>query len=141
LRRYHRKSCSVSSGVYKQINGLMQDYDRLKKDRLDIIYGTKKPDGMPRGSDVGKPTEQKAVQLAYIESRLKAIDQTCVLMRGWFGDKVHEDFDPIRAYWSYDYFNYEHIRKDENDNGPCRRTWNNYKDRFTESVAQKLNIF
>lgn len=99
MRNYHRKSCNVSPGVYKQINGLLQDYDRLKKDRLDIICGSKKPDDMPRGSDVSNPTEQKAIQLAYIDSRLEAIDQSSVLMRAWLGEKVSEEFDPV---WSYD---------------------------------------
>lgn len=141
MRNYHRKSCRVSAGVYKQINGIMQDYDRLKKQRLDIIYGTGKSDGMPRGSDVSMPTEQKAIQLSYIDSRLEAIDQTCVAMRGWFGDKVYEDFDPIKAYWSYEYFNYQHKRKEENDDGPVYRTWQRYKDRFTEFAANRLNIF
>jgi hypothetical protein len=118
----------------------MQDYDRLKRDRLDIIYGSKRFDGMPKGSDLGKPTELKAIQLAYIDARLDAIDQTCVLMRGWLGDKVNE-FDPVKAYWSFNYFNCQHKRKGENDDGPCRRTWHNYKDRFTEVIAGKLNIY
>ena len=141
MREYHRKSCAVSRGVYVQVKGLLQDYDRLKRDRIDILYGSKQFDGMPRGSDVGAPTEQKAIRMAYISTRLEAIDQSAFLMRTWLGDKVFEGFDPIEAYWSYDYFNFQHRRTSEDHNGPCRRTWHKYKDRFTESIAQKLNIF
>lgn len=100
MREYHRKSCKVSRGVYAQVKGILQDYDRLKRDRLDIIYGTKKQDGMPSGSDVGTPTEQKAIQLVYIDSRLEAIDQSAVLMRAWLGEKVSVTFEPIKAYWT-----------------------------------------
>lgn len=141
-RDYYRKSCQISRGVYYQIKGLMMDYDRLKKEMLDILYGAQYSiSGMPHGSSTGNPTEQRAMKLAYIETTLEAIDQAAMLMKGERGEKVYDDFDPIRGYWSYDYFNCQHIRTEESPNGPCRRTWNNFKDRFSEAIAEKLNIF
>lgn len=141
-REYFPKYCEIQRDVYDQIKGILRGYDRLKRVRKDIIYGTGTGDsGMPKGSMPGNPTEQKAIRLAYIDERLEAIDQSAVLMRGERGYKVYEDFDPIKAFWSYDYFNCQHKRTKEKPNGPCRRTWNNYRYRFAAVIAEKLKIF
>lgn len=141
MRDYHRKSCEISRDVYYQVKGILMGYDRLRKERLDILYGAQfEISGMPGGSGMGNPTEQKAAKLAALDERLEAIDQAAVLMRGERGDRVYDEFDPIKAYWSYDYFNCQHKRTKESPNGPCRRTWNNYKDRFSTAIAQRLKI-
>ncbi len=142
MRDYHRKSCEISRDMYYQVKGILMGYDRLKKERLDLLYGAQYAiSGMPHGDGVGDPTAQKAEKLAAVNNRLEAIDQAAVLMRGERGDKVYESFDPIKAYWSYDYFNCQHKRTKESPNGPCRRTWNTYKDRFSAAIAQMLKIF
>ncbi len=142
MRDYHRKGCAIGRDVYYQVKGILMSYDRLKKDRLDILYGTQYViSGMPHGSGAGDPTSQKAAKLAAISETLHAIDQAAVLMRGERGDRVYEEFDPIKAYWNYDYFNCQHKRTKDSPNGPCRRTWNNYKDRLSEVIAEKMKIF
>lgn len=142
MRDFHRKSCGISRDVYYQVKGILMGYDRLKKEKLDLLYGAQYViSGMPHGSAVGDPTASRAEKLAAVNERLKGIDQAAVLMRGERGDRVYESFDPIKAYWSYDYFNCQHLRTKESPNGPCRRTWNNYKDRFSEAIAQNLKIF
>ena len=142
MRDYHRKSCEITRDVYYQVKGILMGYDRLKKERLDILYGAQYViSGMPGGSSTGNPTEQRAVKLAALSEKLEAIDQASVLMRAERGDRVGENFDPIRAYWNYDYFNFQHKRTKESPNGPCRRTWNNYKDRFSAAIARNLKIF
>lgn len=141
MRDYHRKSCEISRDIYYQVKGILMGYDRLRKERLDILYGAQfEISGMPGGGGTGNPTEQKAAKLAALDERLEAIDQAAVLMRGERGDRVYEGFDSIKAYWSYDYFNCQHKRTKESPNGPCRRTWNNYKDRFSAAIAQRLKI-
>lgn len=141
-REYFPKYSEVSHDVFDQIKAIMRGYDRLKRDRMDIIYGSNyQLHGMPTSGETGDPTSQKAVKLAYINARLEAIDQTAVLMRGLFGSTVYEDFDPIKAYWNYDYFNYQHIRSGVDDKGPAPRTWTRYKHKFAAGVAEKLNIF
>ena len=141
-REYFPKNCEISRGVYYQIKGLMMDLERLKKDKLDILYSAHYAiTGMPHGSGVGDPTARKAERLAYIEDRLDAIGQASVLMRAERGNAVSEEFDPERAFWSYDYFNCQHKRTKESPNGPCRRTWNNFKYKFSAIVAENLNIF
>lgn len=141
-RNYFRKGCEISRDVYYQVKGILMGYDRLKKERLDILYGAQYAiSGMPHGGNVGDPTAQKAEKLAAIDEKLKGIEQAAMLMRGERGDRVPEEFDPIKAYWNYDYFNCQHKRTKESPNGPCRRTWNNYKDRFSWAIAQNLKIF
>lgn len=91
----------------------LEGYDRLKKERLDIVCGTSpKEDGMPRGSEVGNPTKQRAIRLAYINATLDAIDQLSVWIQGKYTAKVQDDFDPVKAFWNYDYFNCQHIRNE-----------------------------
>lgn len=139
---YHRKSCEISRDVYYQVKGILMGYDRMKRERLDLIYGAQYAiSGMPHGSGQGDPTEQRAIKLAYINERLEAVDQAAVLMRAERGNKVGEDFDPIKAYWNYNYFNFQHKRTDKSRNGPCARTWNNFKDRFSAIIAENLKIF
>lgn len=141
MREYHRKSCGISRDVYYQVKGILMGYDRLKKEKMDILYGAQYAmTGMPRGGDPGGQTEPKAIKLAAISERLDGIDQAAALMRKERGDKVGATFDPVKAYWSYDYFSCQHRRTKESPNGPCRRTWNNYKDRFSAVIAKNLKI-
>lgn len=143
-RTYIRKTgpcAKVPKAIRIQIKYKLMDYDRLVKERFDIMHGSPPPpDGMPRGGGVGKPTEEKAVRLAMIDIELKAIDQSASEIRGEYDTKVHWDFNPIKAYWSYDYYNYMHIRKGGTDEGPSRRTWNRYKDYLTYKIAKKLKL-
>lgn len=141
-RDYFSKKCEIPKDVYEQVKSILKGYDRLKKDRLDILYGTtKKEEGMPHGSSAGDPTARKAERLACIDQRLEAIDQSAVLMRGERGYKVYAEFDPIKAFQNYNYFNCQHKRTEKKPNGPCVRTWHNYKYRFAAIIADKLNIF
>lgn len=142
MREYFPKYSEVPKDVYEQVKAILRGYDRLKRDRLDLIYGSgRKGDGMPRGSDPGNPTEQRAIKLAYINGRLEAVDQASVLLRGWLGNKVEYDFDPIKAFWNYNYYNYKHVRAKGKDDGPSSRSWIRYKHRFAAAVALNLKLF
>ena len=127
MRNYQRNKSSkyyVPHNIYMQIQYKIKDYDRLKRDRVNA-YGD---------------AEQK-VKLSYIENELKAIDQACIEIRGIYSDRTQEDFDPIKAYWSYDYFNYIFKRKSDDDEGPSYRTWNRYKINLSKAIANNLKIF
>lgn len=141
-RNYISKKCSISRNVYMQVRYKLADYDRLKLERLNILYGSGKPsDGLPKGNETGNPTEVKALKLAYLENELKGIDQAVLHFGGLYNKKTYEDFDIVKAYWSYDYFNYMHKRRNEDDTGPCERTWRRFKWAFSEKVAQNLKLF
>ena len=62
-------------------------------------------------------------------------------MCGIMSKRIMDAFDPIKAYWSYNYFNYAHVRGAESDMGPSRRTWNRYKSRLSYRIAKNLNLF
>ena len=141
-REYFPKYCELPKDVYEQVKAILRGYDRLKRERLDILYVTvRKEEGMPHGASAGDPTAKRAEKLAYIDQKLEAIDQSAVLMRGERGYRVYEGFDPVKAFLSYDYFNCQHKRTEQKPNGPCRRTWNNYKYRFAAVIAEKMKIF
>lgn len=145
MRNYQNKRGNqyyMPHNLYMQVQYKIRDYDRLKKERLDILYASPPlPDGQPRGSEPGNPTERKALKMVYIENELKAIDQAAVEVRGIYSAKVDDEFNPIKAYWCYDYFNYMHIRKTKDDEGPGVRTWNNFKTLFSGIIAKNLNLF
>ncbi|HCT63878.1 MAG TPA: hypothetical protein DIC60_01130 [Lachnospiraceae bacterium] len=144
MRNYQRKKNRepLPHAVYMQVRYKIIDYDRLKRERLCILHGSAAPpDGMPRGNKTSNPTEQKAIKLAYIDKELEAIEQSAIEIMGIMSNKVHDEFNSIKAYWSYDYFNYMHIRRSDTDNGPSRRTWNYFKDEFSKKIAERLKIF
>ena len=139
-RNYQRKKSEpLPQAIYMQIRYIIKDYDRLKHERLIALYGSPAPpDGMPRGTGVSNPTEDKAIRLALIDEQLKAIEQSEIEMLGRLSNRVYDEFNVIQAYWNYDYFNYMHIRKDDLDIGPSRRTWNRFKDVFSKEIAKRL---
>lgn len=141
MREYYPKYSELPKDIYNQVKAILQGYDRLKKERLNVLYGTpKREEGRASGS-VGDPTSMKAVKLAAIDAKLEAIDQAAVVMRAKYSAKTLEGFDPIKAFWSYDYFNYQHIRTKTKPDGPCKRTWNYYKYRLAAEIAKNLKLF
>ena len=141
MREYFPKYSELPRDLFEQVKGILKGYDRLKRERLNVLHGSASGNGMPKGNTPGNPTEQRAIKLAAIDERLHAIGQADVLIRVWLGDKVYEDFDPQKAYWNYDYYNYMHKRTAEDTEGPSRRSWNRYKHRYSAVVAQNLKLF
>lgn len=129
--------------LYMRVQYIIQGYNRLKREYIDILHSSPSaPDGMPRGSGgTSNPTLDKAIKLENISGELHALDQAIVEIRGIYSKKVIDEFDPIKAYWSYDYFNYIHIRKSVDDTGPSRRTWNYFKVLLSQKIAQKMKLF
>lgn len=142
-RDYQRKKSPylLPRDVYMQVKWILSGYDRLKRERADILWGSPSLDGMPKGSRVSTPTEDKAVKLAYLQERMEAVEQSAVEIRGEYSHRTSEDFDPVKAFWSYDYFNVSFIRKHPDDMGPSERTWKRYKDYFASKVAKRAKIF
>lgn len=128
--------------VYMQVKYIIGSYGRLKKLRADLMYGGPlPPDGMPRSGRVGNPTERIAVKLARINEQLEAVEQAAVVMRGLYGNIMEDDWNVLDAYWSYEYFNYKSLRGDDDDLGPCKRTWCYFKNRMSAEIADKLHIY
>ena len=127
--------------VYMQVKYIISDYNRLRHERLDILYGSPKPpDGMPRGVALTDPTGERGTRLAEINRRIEAIEQSAREISAELSGKVQRDFNPFEAYWSFDYFNYIYLRKRPDDIGPGERTWRRFKHKFGHKIAVKLKI-
>ena len=125
----------LPKSLYKSISWIIEDYNRLKDERISIIYKTPSNNGLPKGNDITDTTQEKAVKLEIIENKLKAIDQTGIEMKENIRSKVRieNDFDIIRMYTDYSYYDYV--------TGKSIRTWHRFKSEFTYKVGKKLKYF
>ena len=142
MRDYQRKNSLLPHNVYMQVRYKIKDYDRLKQER-DAVMGVSARvlDGMPRGTDIGDPTAVRAEKLLSLDAQICAVDAAAKLCEKELRGKVRGGFSAVKAYWSYDYFNYMHRRRDEADEGPSARTWNYFKERFSKKVAEALRLY
>ena len=123
----------TNKALFKRIGNILLSYNDQIKERNDILLGSPlPPDGMPRGNNVGRPTENKALRLAQIDAELYAIDQSIIEMQGELSGKVDDDFDVLKAYWNYAYYDCH--------KGGCEKSWNNFKHTFSYKIAKKLNL-
>lgn len=116
----------LPNSLYRLMLATVRDYDRLCFERDNILHGgSSAGDGMPRGTDVGRPTERKAEKLEYIDRQIDAIDKA--LQRIPQEYRLHI-FDNIRYGKTYpvDY--------------ACRKTWSRWNIRFLRGVAENLKI-
>jgi len=141
MREYFPKSSEIPKDVYKQVVAILSGYERLKRERQEILYGTPQKLESGRSNEAGRPAEQKAIKLTYIDERLRAVDQACVWMRGKLDGKAGYEFNPLEAFYDYNYYNAQYIRHGPKDNGPAPRTWRRYKRRFASLVAKNLKLF
>lgn len=77
MRDYQRKknnSYSLPCYLYKRMLYLIRDYDRLKAERKDILFGTPEHDGAPH-SGFGSPTESKALRLYMLDTECSAVEK------------------------------------------------------------------
>lgn len=144
MRNYQTKKNNpyyIPHNVYMQVLYKIKDYERLKQEQREILHASPPPlDGMPRGKGVGDPTMAKAVRLANLSRQIEAIEESMAEMTGRWSGRVYEGFDCYKAFFNEAYFNYMHIREDESDAGPSRRTWNNFKSQLSIRIAQKLQL-
>lgn len=133
---------NLPHNLYMQIQYMLKDYDRLQKEREDLLYASPPPpDGMPHAEHTkGDPTGRRAIRLAAINAQLAAFDEAMAQVNERYQSRVHTRFDPLSAYWNYEYFNYVFLRRDAGDSGPSRRQWNYYKTLLSRLVAEQLHM-
>ena len=61
--------------LYRRVIALVQDYDGMRQERVNIIHDTPVPDGMPRGSAVSDPTANKAMRLIELDKDIGAVER------------------------------------------------------------------
>ena len=111
--------------VYHRTLWVIRDYERMKAERNEILYSYNcEQDGLPHGSDVGTPTEVKALKLEQISRDVEAVEQALL--------QVDEDMrsgvmNSIGYQVPYPYY-------------PSRWTWQRKKQKFIHEVAKNLKL-
>lgn len=126
--------------IHMQMVYMIRNYPKLLARRTELLYGTPAPpDGQPRGSGCGNPTEQKALVLCTISGQIEAIEQVIMDLRGKYSRTcTGEPFDALAAFMDYGAFCY--YRSNPNKEvAPCERTWKYYRSEFTYKLAKKLH--
>ena len=127
--------------LYMQTLYIIKDYEGLRAERINLLYqGTQPSDGQPKGNMTSDPTQDKAIRMAEIDAKLKAIEQADMLLRGEYSSRTYDDFDPLEALENEAYFNYMHLRRNKDDTGPSNITWKRFRGKFVYLVAKNLNI-
>lgn len=116
--------------LHRRALDIVRDYDRQCEAINDIVYGSSSNDGMPRGTAVGNPTEQKALKVMQCDQDVEAVDKALKEIPEEYRMPI---FDNIR--YGYKYPDWV-MKKDY----ACERTWSNYRSKFLYLVAKNLNL-
>ncbi|HIT19215.1 MAG TPA: hypothetical protein IAB57_06345 [Candidatus Fimivivens faecavium] len=65
---------SLPHNLYMRVLYQIRDYDRMKEERMEILYSTTARDGLPRGNGVRSDTEIRAIRLVKVEENCKAVE-------------------------------------------------------------------
>ena len=115
----------LPKAVYHRTLWIIRDYERLKAERNELLYAQNyQQDGMPKGNDVGNPTEAKALRLEQISRDIEAVEQAL--------QTVDEDMrngimNSICYRVPYPYY-------------PGERTWQRAKQKFIHQVAKNAGL-
>lgn len=111
--------------LYYRVLWLIRDYERLKAERNEIIYSYNcQQDGLPKGSTMDSPTEQRALKLERLSRELEAIDQALLQVDLDMRNSILENI-----YYQIPYPHY-----------PIRWTWQRQKQKFVYNVAKNLHF-
>ena len=89
----HNNPYVLPHNLYMHVLYLVRDYDRLKTQQDDIIFSSGVSDGMPRGTQTGDPTGNKAIQVSFLSSQIQAIENALLKIPAEYRKGV---FDQIR---------------------------------------------
>jgi hypothetical protein len=113
----------LPKSLYKRTLALIRDYYRMETEHDNIgDESPPPPDGMPRGSGTGNPTERDGIRRAVLKSEIDAIDTAREMIPEEYRDGV--------------WFNIVgDMRYPENAD---RVTYSRYKQRFIYQVAKNM---
>lgn len=114
----------LPNSLYRLMLAIVRDYDRKCAERDCILYGSAANDGMPRGTETGRPTERKAEKLEKIDRQIDAVDKALTEIPQEY--RMHI-FDNVRYGYPYplDYAG--------------KNTWSRWRVHFLHSVAKNLH--
>ena len=132
----------MNHNIYMLMKYLLESYPNLKEQRERLLYGSPAPaDGLPKGNNIGNPTEQKALVLCTIDGQIKAIEQVIFELQAKYSKTyTGKPFNAYKAFLDYSEFCLYRSKRNK-DTAPCKRTWQYYRSEFTYKLAKKLNYF
>lgn len=125
MRNYQRQKNNpyrLPNDLYKRMRYLIRDYNRMKKEREDILYKSVPSNGIPH-SGIGNPTEHKALKLVVIDRECEAIDEALRIVPEEYRKGV---LDNICNDSPYPYVAH-------------RNTYGYWKSKLIYTLAEKLN--
>ena len=129
MRDYQREKSNpyyLPKSLYNRGLYIIRDYDRLCEQRKEIIFGSANvKSGMPHGTGVSKPTEQKAIRLSKIEGEIETIDKALRQIPPEYATYI---FDNIR-------YGYKCPSWVQNKDNATKNTWSRWRCKFIYLVA------
>lgn len=61
--------------LYMRVLYLIRDYERIRLERQDILFGSSSGDGQPKGNAFFSATESKAIRMACLEDECRAVER------------------------------------------------------------------
>lgn len=119
------KEYHLEQSLYLRVLHTVRDYPRMIEKVNEVLYGGGSNDGMPKSSDVGKPTEKKAIAIAETQDTLNAIDKALKQIPIEYRHYIFENVVYGTAY-PLDYAD--------------KSTWSRWRMRFLYFVAVNLNL-
>jgi hypothetical protein len=111
--------------VYMQTLYIIRDYADMKKRREAVLsFPSPKLDGMPRGGKNKDLVAEKAIKLAFIDTKINAVEAA----------KNHIPPEYVKGVW--DKIQYKSRYPDY----ACYDTWQRWKQRYVYHVARLLDL-
>ena len=121
FKEYH-----FEQSLYLRVLHTVRDYPRMIEKINDVLYGSGSNfDGMPKSTDIGKPTEKKAVVIAQIQETINAIDKALKMIPIEYRQYIFDNVVYKTAY-PLDY--------------ASKNTWSMWRMRFLFFVAENLKL-
>lgn len=121
-QRLRNNPYKLPHSLYKRMIDLVRDYERIKRQRADIINSTPEHDGVT-SNVLGNPTENKAIKIAMLSRDCEAVEKALA--------KIPEEYhkgimNNILYHMKYPYT-------------ACERTYGYHKSKFIYLIAENLN--
>lgn len=120
-----RNKYQLPGTVRMRVIWLVRDYDRMKAEYYSLLdNGNGPPDGQPRGSTTGNPTERIGAKRAELSRNLEAIEQALNIIpteyrRGVWNNVVYRSRYPMDA---------------------GEATYRRWKKKFLYNIAKNMNF-
>ncbi len=126
MRDYQRQKNNpykLPQSLYRRMIDLVRDYERIKRQRNDIVNGTPEHDGI-YSNTLGNPTENKAIKLVVLSRDCEAVEKALAKIpkeyhKGIMSNIIYHAKYPYTA---------------------SERTYGYQKSRFIYFIAENLNL-